>query len=85
MSAYALNKLLREVNRNPQTREQFFSNAEDVAKHYDLSEDERDALLRKDVGALYRMGVHGLILRPFTLLQGMSEPAYLSAIRGEPA
>ena len=25
MSAYALNKLLREVNRNPQVRERFFA------------------------------------------------------------
>jgi hypothetical protein len=28
------------------------------------------------------MGVHGLILRPFTLLHEVSEPDYLKAIRG---
>jgi hypothetical protein len=27
--------------------------------------------------------VHGLLLRPFTLLRNMPEPDYLKAIRGE--
>ena len=31
---------------------------------------------------LKRFGAHGLILRPFTILQNMSEPDYLAAIRG---
>jgi hypothetical protein len=85
MSAYTLNKMLREVNRNPQVRERFFKDAQSVVTEYELSEDERQAVLDRDIGALYRLGVHGLILRPFTLLQGMPEPDYLSAIRGKPA
>jgi len=35
------------------------------------------------VGALYGMGVHGLLLRPFTILHKVAEPDYLKAIRGE--
>jgi hypothetical protein len=81
MSAYALNKLLREVNRNPQVRERFFEDRAAVAADYDLSEAERSALIAQDVGALYRLGAHGLILRPFTILQQMPEPDYLAAIR----
>ena len=81
MSAYALNKLLREVNRNPQVRERFFADRAAVAADFDLSEDERAAVLSQDVGALYRLGAHGLILRPFTILQQMPEPDYLAAIR----
>jgi len=42
-----------------------------------------DALLKLDVGALYAMGVHGLLLRPFTILHKVAEPDYLKAIRGE--
>lgn len=83
MSAYALNKLLREINRNPQVRERFFADAGSVAESFELTADERDAFLRKDIGALYRLGVHGLILRPFTLLHQMPEPDYLKAIREE--
>ena len=82
MSAYALNKLLREVNRNPVTRERFFSNRAAVAAEFDLTDDERQALVHQDIGALKRFGAHGLILRPFTILQNISEPDYLSAIRG---
>jgi hypothetical protein len=81
MSAYALNKLLREVNRNPQMRERFFADREAVAATFELSDAERTALVHQDVGALYRLGAHGLILRPFTILQQMSEPDYLAAIR----
>jgi hypothetical protein len=81
MSTYALNKLLREVNRNPGTRERFFKDAATVAADFDLTDEERRAAVERDVTALYRLGVHGLILRPFTLLYQMPEPDYLEAIR----
>ena len=50
---------------------------------YDLTDDERDALLKLDIGRLYAKGVHGLLLRPFTIIHSVSEPDYLKAIRGE--
>jgi hypothetical protein len=81
MSAYALNKLLREVNRNPQVRESFFADRAAISAKFELSDAEREAIVHQDVGALYRLGAHGLILRPFTILQQMSEPDYLAAIR----
>lgn len=81
MSTYALNKLLRDVNRDAGTRERFFKDAAAVAAGYELSDEERRAVLERDVTTLYRLGVHGLILRPFTILHEMSEPDYLQAIR----
>lgn len=83
MTAYALNKLLREVNRNPDRRSAFVADAESFSKDSDLTPEERDALLRRDIGRLYELGVHGLILRPFTIIFGMSEVDYLNAIRSE--
>jgi len=83
MSLYALQKLIRDVNRKPACREAFFQSAESFANGYDLAEPERDALIKRDVRTLYAMGVHGLLLRPFTLLHQMPEPDYLKAIRGE--
>src|SRR5262249_10465484 len=68
MSLYALQKLIRDVNRKPACREAFFQSAEKFAAGYDLAQPEREALIKRDVGALYAMGVHGLLLRPFTLL-----------------
>jgi len=82
MSTYALNKLLRDVNRDPAVRARYFDSPTEVSAGYDLTEEERRALLARDIGALYRLGVHGLILRPFTILHQVSEPDYLKAIRG---
>jgi hypothetical protein len=83
LSLYALQKLIREVNRDPKTRERFSKSAAEVAREHDLSSSERDALVNRDYGALYRLGVHGLLLRPFSIIHGVSEPDYLQAIRGE--
>ena len=82
MSVYALNKILREVNRNPQARERFMQDAAALAAEFDLTDEERAGDIARDVGKLYKLGAHGLILRPFTLIHQMSEPDYLRAIRG---
>ena len=81
MSAYALNKMIREINRNPETRQRFLNDSASVASDFDLTAAEQKAIVTKDIGELYRSGVHGLILRPFTLILKMSEPDYLAAIR----
>lgn len=81
MSAYALQKLIRDFNRNPETRASFVASAEHVMARYELNPEERAALLARDYGALYRLGVHGLLLRPFSILHSTSERDYLAAIR----
>ena len=83
MSAYALQKAIREVNRNADARARYFAGPEAYAASYDVTDEERAALAACDVTALYRLGVHGLLLRPFTLIHQMSEPDYLAAIRKE--
>ena len=83
MSLYALQKLIRDVNRKPENRHAYFESPAKFAAGYELTEPERTALLALDMGALYGMGVHGLLLRPFTLLHKVAEPDYLKAIRGE--
>ena len=82
MSVYALQKLIRDVNRKPACRDAYFHDPAAFAAGYELTESERAALVKLDVGALYAMGVHGLLLRPLTLLHKMPEPDYLTAIRG---
>jgi hypothetical protein len=83
MSLYALQKAIRDVNRKPACRDAYFRSADKFAAAYDLAPDERAALTGLNVRQLYAMGVHGLLLRPFTLLHNMPEPDYLKAIRGE--
>jgi hypothetical protein len=81
MSAYTLQKMIRDVNRKPDCREAYFRSKESFAAQYVLSEDERAAFLSLDVGRLYALGVHGLLLRPFTILHQVPEDQYLTAIR----
>jgi len=82
VSIYALQKAIRDVNRDPAKRAVFFESPAAMAAHYALSEAERDALQRRDYATLYAMGVHGLLLRPFSILHSVSEADYLRAIRG---
>lgn len=81
MSLYTLQKLIREINRNPGVRDNFMASPQDVAAQAGLDEDEQRALADRDYEALYRMGVHGLLLRPFSIIHAVSEPDYLAAIR----
>lgn len=83
MSAYALQKLIREINRNPGVRERFMQAPEAAVADWDLSAEERAALIARDYGSLYRFGVHGLLLRPFSIIHNVPEPDYLKMIREE--
>jgi hypothetical protein len=51
---------------------------------YDLTLDERRAVLETDFHALYRMGVHSLLLGPLAATLGVSFPDYLAMLRGSP-
>ncbi|HEY0146685.1 MAG TPA: hypothetical protein VGB93_11165 [Methylovirgula sp.] len=84
MSIYALQKTIREINRNHEMRQRFMAVPQDALADFDLTSEERDALIGRDYRALYRLGVHGLILRPFSIINGVSEADYLSAICEEP-
>ena len=83
MSLYELQKLIRDVNSKAESRKAYFESPQRFAEAYDLAEEERAALLSMDIGQLYARGVHGLLLRPFTIIHSISEPDYLKAIRGE--
>lgn len=82
MSRYGLNKMIRDFNRDPAAREKCTRAPEEFVGGYDLTPEETKAFLDRDVRTLYRMGVHGLILRPFTIINSVSEIDYLKAIRG---
>lgn len=81
MSLYSLQRAIRDVNRRPDSREHYFRDDKQFLQAYDLTDEERAALISLNVTKLYALGVHGLLLRPFTILHKMSEPDYLTAIR----
>ena len=82
MSLYQLQKLIFEVNRNPERREEYRKNAAAFAARYDLTTEEKDTITKLDIRALYQRGVHSLLLRPFTLLHRVSNEDYAKASAG---
>lgn len=83
MSLYQVQKLLFNVHNNLDLRKNYLSDPEKIAKEYDLSDKERRVLRSKNIGSLYRMGVHPWLLFQFAQIVGLTEPEYLRQIRGE--
>lgn len=81
MSLYQVQKLVQSVNRDPESRMRFLESRESFAQEFELTAEERHALVNMNIYDLYDMGVHPLLLRPFTIIHGVSEPDYLHAIR----
>ena len=81
MSIYQVQKLIQTVNREQKSREEFLESRESLADKFVLTTTEYQAIVELDINTLYEMGVHPLLLRPFTIIHGVSEPDYLKAIR----
>jgi hypothetical protein len=82
MSLYQLQKLIYHVNRDAERRERFRQDTAAFIKGYELSEAEAQAVLNVDTRTLYTLGVHSLLLRPFTLLHRVSNEDYAKALKG---
>ena len=82
MSLYQLQKLIYHVNRDAAQRERYHQDRAAFVKDYELSEEESSAVLNVDVRSLYTMGVHSLLLRPFTLINKVSNEDYAKALKG---
>ncbi len=82
MSLYELQKLLYHVNRDAERRQRYRQNATEFVKSYELSGEEAKAILDVDTRTLYAMGVHSLLLKPFTLLNKVSNEDYAKALKG---
>ncbi len=82
MSLYQLQKLIYHINRDEAQRERYRQNPAEFIKGYDLTEQEAAAALNVDVRTLYTLGVHSLLLRPFTLIHKVSNEDYAKALAG---
>jgi aromatic-ring opening dioxygenase LigAB LigA subunit len=82
MSLYQLQKLIYQVNRDAAQRERYRQDPSAFVSGYELSEQESAAVLNLDVRSLYTMGVHSLLLKPFTLLNKVSNEDYAKALKG---
>lgn len=82
MSLYQLQKLIYHVNRDPSHRERFRQDPAAFVAGYELTEEEKSAAVNVDVRKLYVLGVHSLLLRPFTLSHKVSNEDYAKALAG---
>ena len=82
MSLYQLQKLIYDVNRNPERRDAYRADKAGFLSRYELTAGEQAAIADLDVRQLYSYGVHPLLLRPFTLLHRVSNEDYAKALAG---
>jgi hypothetical protein len=81
MSLYHVQKLLYQLNRDPQVRRRYQRDLDGLLEEYELTDEERAAFLERDIGLLYVMGVNGQLLMHFSALIGQSWDEYIAAMR----
>lgn len=89
MSLYAVQKLIYQLNRDPQVRAHFVrdlgglltQSSDQLLAQYELTEEERNAIRDPDIGLLYVMGVNGQLLMHYAALRGFEWNAYIEAMR----
>ena len=81
MSLYQVLKLIYELNRDPRIRERFTARRDAVLAEYQLTDEEKGALIKPDIGLLYVLGVNGQLLMHFAALHKIEWPDYLERMR----
>ena len=81
MSLYQVQKLIYQLNRDPRTRERYASERDAVLSEYELTDEERAAIVRPDIGLLYVLGVNGQLLMHFAALHKIEWTDYLERMR----
>jgi len=81
MSLYYVQKVLYDLNRDPQLQEHYLSDANAVLDNYKLTDEEHEALTQVDIGLLYVLGVNGQILMHYAAFHKIEWDDYLQAMR----
>jgi Aromatic-ring-opening dioxygenase LigAB, LigA subunit len=83
MSVYNVNYLCREVLRDHAFRAAMKADPAKAIAGYDLTAEEREALLAGDVAKLYRLGVNAFLMGYLSRFEvcGLTMPIYNERIR----
>lgn len=81
MSLYTLSKLLYVLNRDETAKAQWRTDPSVLVDGFDLTQEERTAILTQDIGLIYVLGVNGQILMHFAALCGIAWADYLRLMR----
>jgi hypothetical protein len=81
VSLYQLQKFLYDLNREPRVQQEFRADLHALLQHYELTDEERGALERGDIGLAYVLGANGQLLMHFAAFLGMPWTDYIQAMR----
>jgi len=81
MSLYYVQKLIYQLNRDPNTRRRYEDDFEGLLGDYWLTDEEIAAIKQPDIGLLYVLGVNGQLLMHYAALRGYAWNEYLDAMR----
>ncbi len=83
MSVYQVNKLLYMTDNDPAFRKRMKEEPENAINDYELTAEEREALVSGSVGKLYQLGVHTFLLNHLSRYElfGVNRDNYLERIR----
>lgn len=81
MSLYLVQKLLFELNRDPDARERYLRDRQEFVAAWSLTEEEQRAVVEPDIGLLFHLGVNGQILMHFAAFHGLPWAEYLDRMR----
>ena len=81
MSLYYLQKFLYVLNRDEAVQQQYKDDLDGLISAYDLTGEERTALVEGDIGLLYVLGVNGQILMHYAAFLGIEWFDYLDLMR----
>jgi hypothetical protein len=81
VSLYSTQKFLYHLNRDPAVQRRYRHDLPALLQGYELTDEEREAILAGDIGKLYVLGSNGQLLMHFAALLGMPWADYLEAMR----
>ena len=81
VSLYYVQKFLFELNRNPEFQSRYTADRHASLSGFDLSHEEKRALVEPDIGLLFHLGVNGQILMHFAAFHSIEWQDYLQQMR----
>jgi hypothetical protein len=81
VSLYYVQKFLFQLNRDPVRQQAYLADRAGSLAGYELTDEERHALVAPDIGFLYHLGVNGQILMHFAALHDIPWADYLQRMR----
>lgn len=80
MSLHGVESFMYRLKNDPEIQARFKERAADAFAGFDLTDEELRALREGDVVALYQLGVHPLLLVPYSRYAGIPRPQYLARL-----